>query len=718
MKQGQEKRKYYFLLISIHGLVRGHDLELGRDADTGGQTKYVEELARSLAAHPDVERVDLLTRQIFDQRVGDDYAEPLEELSPNAYIVRVPFGPRRYLRKEALWPYLDGFIDNVLQHLRRIGRVPDIIHSHYADAGYVGANLSQMLGVPLVHTGHSLGRVKRQRLLDKGVSPENIEAQYNMTQRIEAEEITLGNTALVIASTQQEVDEQYSQYENYHPQRMVVIPPGVDLKRFRRARLRDGKVRVSEKIARFLQHPRKPMILAISRADERKNIATLVRAYGENSELQERANLVIVAGNRDDLATLDKGAQKVLQEILLLIDRYDLYGRVAIPKQHTADEIPEFYRQAARTRGVFVNPALTEPFGLTLIEAAASGLPVVATEDGGPRDILGHCQNGRLLDPLDSKAMGEVLLDAVTNRAQWQQWSRNGVRGSARHYTWDGHVKHYLREVYRATRIRQKKVRREGKSRLPSLDRILVCDIDNALLGDRKALKQLIETVFASGNKIGLGVATGRRLDSALKVLAEWEVPTPDILITGVGSEIFYGHGMVVDHGWLRHIDHQWHPDRIRRAMKGLPGIKLQPQSEQLKFKISYLVDPEKAPSMREVRRHLRKQDLHTKLIYSHEAFLDLLPMRASKGLAIRYVTMKWGLPPESLLVAGGSGNDEEMLKGNTLGVVVGNYSKELEKMRGKPRIYFAEQEYAWGIMEGMEFYNFCGDIRIPNDDE
>jgi sucrose-phosphate synthase len=65
--------------------------------------------------------------------------------------------------------------------------------------------------------------------------------------------------------------------------------------------------------------------------------------------------------------------------------------------------------------------------------------------------------------------------------------------------------------------------------------------------------------------------------------------------------------------------------------------------------------------------------------------------------------------------VAGDSGNDEEMLTGNTLGVVVGNYDPDLEKLRGNPRIYFAQGHHAWGIIEGIEQYNFLGQIRIPD---
>ena len=160
--------KLYILMISVHGLLRGQDMELGRDADTGGQITYVVELAKALGRNPQVEQIDLLTRLIEDPQVSDDYAKPEEPLSDNVRIVRLPCGPQRYLRKEMLWPHLDHMVDRCLHLIRQQGRLPDIIHTHYADAGYVGMQLSNMLGIPQVHTGHSLGRPKRQRLLDSG----------------------------------------------------------------------------------------------------------------------------------------------------------------------------------------------------------------------------------------------------------------------------------------------------------------------------------------------------------------------------------------------------------------------------------------------------------------------------------------------------------------------------------------------------------------------
>ena len=95
----------YILLISIHGLIRGDKLELGRDADTGGQTKYVLELANALSQHQDVSKVDLLTRMIVDPQVSSDYSKNIEILNDKARIVRIECGPEEYIAKEQLWDY-------------------------------------------------------------------------------------------------------------------------------------------------------------------------------------------------------------------------------------------------------------------------------------------------------------------------------------------------------------------------------------------------------------------------------------------------------------------------------------------------------------------------------------------------------------------------------------------------------------------------------------
>lgn len=703
------------LMLSLHGLVRGHDLELGRDADTGGQVTYVIELARALGRNPAVERVDLLTRLIENPDISSDYSQAEEKLGPKSRIIRLPFGPtRRYLRKEVLWKHLDHLVDRCLHYLRGRKKLPDIIHTHYADAGYVGRQLSQLLGIPQVHTGHSLGRCKLQRMLDAGRKNQSLERQFNFSQRIAAEEEVLSQASMIVTSTRQEVVDQYGMYRNFNIRRALVIPPGTDTSRFSPPGRRKIPVSVTQMVDRFLDEPEKPMILAICRPDARKNLQRLMIAYGEDPALQEKANLVIVAGNRDDILTMEESQQQVLSDLLLTLDRYDLWGKVALPKHHSMDDVPDLYRLAARRRGVFINPALTEPFGLTLIEAAASGLPIIATEDGGPNDIISNCRNGLLIDPLDPKAIALALRSALENTKLWRNWARNGVNGVKRHYTWDGHVSKYLNAVNRLLRKSRKRVRRElaaimedRKSALPLAGQVLVSDIDNTLIGNQEGLRELAEWLHNHAGNVAFGIATGRRLASAIKVLKEWHVPMPDVLITSVGTEIAYGPDLRVDAGWAKHIRHQWRPDALAEALRKIPGLKLQARENQREFKISYNVNPDLLPPLKKISSHLSACNLHANLIYSHQAYLDILPVRASKGQAIRYLAYKWGLPLHAFLVAGDSGNDAQMMTGDTLGVIVGNHSPELKQLRGHHQVYFAGAANALGILEGIAYYQF-----------
>ncbi len=716
----------YILLVSVHGLIRGHNLELGRDADTGGQTKYVVELARALAKHPHVDRVDLVTRLVNDPKVSPDYAQPIEPLADKAQIVRLPCGPRRYLRKEVLWQHLDSFADELLRYLRQIGRLPYVIHSHYADAGYVGCRVAGWLGIPLVHTGHSLGRVKQQRLLEQGTKQETIEEHFHISTRIEAEETTLASAALIIASTHQEVTQQYGIYDQYQPHRMVVIPPGVTLEQFYPVPADWQTPPIQQELQRFLRDPQKPIVMALSRPAMRKNVGTLVKAFGQDPDLRHLANLVLVLGNRDDIATMESGPRQVFMEILQLIDRYDLYGHIAYPKHHATDDVPNLYRLTAQTKGVFVNPALTEPFGLTLIEATACGVPIIATADGGPRDILAACHNGMLIDPLDIAQIQTALKSALTDAEQWQRWATNGLTNVEKHFSWTSHVEQYLQQVCQLPQRRVQSLlsplqkapavdrpdwNMPDANRLPTADRFLICEIDNTLLGDQEALQQLIQRLQDQGQTTGVGIATGRNLKSTLEMLEEWRFPMPDVLITSAGSEIYYGPQVVTDTHWQRHIGYRWQAEAVRSAMAELPGVELQPEETQRKFKLSYFIDAEKSPSIREIMRHLRQHNLHVNGIYSHAMYLDLLPIRASKGDAVRYCALKWGLPVKRFLVAGASGNDASMLAGNTLAVVVGNYSAELKRLHGYPQIYFAQGHYAWGILEALDYYDFFGSL-------
>jgi len=207
------------------------------------------------------------------------------------------------------------------------------------------------LGIPLVHTGHSLGRVKRQRLLADGRKPETVDRQFHFPKRIAAEEAVLKHAELIVTSTRQEIEEQYALYQNFHRKKAVVIPPGTDASRFSPpSTTKKIGENVRENIDHFLRRTGKPLILAIARPDERKNLVRLVEAYGSSQKLQEIANLAIVAGNRDDIQVLPEPQKQVLTNLLYMVDFYDLYGKWLCPKniQQTSCLIFTVWRQCAK----------------------------------------------------------------------------------------------------------------------------------------------------------------------------------------------------------------------------------------------------------------------------------------------------------------------------------------------------------------------------------
>jgi len=324
-----------------------------------------------------------------------------------------------------------------------------------------------------------------------------------------------------------------------------------------------------------------------------------------------------------------------------------------------------------------------------------------------------------LIDPLDSTAISNALQDMLTDRKAWQQYAAQGLRGVREVYSWDAHARRYLdmvRPVVAGTEtlVRAPKIRRK----MLYHDRAIFTDLDQNLLGDPDSLPELLRVLREFRKCATFGIATGRRLDSALKVMRQHGIPEPDVLITSAGTQIHYAPELTADTPWARHIDHAWTPHVVQRVLEGLPGLQLQPKAEQSRFKISYYIDPRKAPSVEEIQSLLNQEEQSVNLTLSFGQFLDILPIRASKGLALRYFAARWDIPLEHILVAGGSGADEDMMRGNTLAVVVANrHNEELSQLVDLDRIYFATQPYAYGILEALDHYDFYGACDVPHDE-
>lgn len=351
----------FILHIALQGCLKSGEIAYGVTADTGGHIKYLLELVEG-ATKAEVERQELVTRRFDNKRIGEIYNQPRERLSGTVDIVRIDGSTPRYLAKEELWKENDVFADNLVDYINDLDQPPDVIHAHYADAGYVAWKVKQALGIPYIFTAHSLGRVKAQTLRDE-------KAIAALAKRIEIEETAIRHADRVVTSSRDEAEHQYALYRHSRPERIIVNPPGCNLRGFTAEADELICDQLLLNIRRFLDDPERPPILALARPVRKKNLAGLVQAYGEDKGLQARANLVIFPGVRDDVCELDGEQRSVIEELLYLIDRYDLYGKVAIPKSHRPEDVPQIYRFAAEMGGVFVNAAFNEPFGLTFLEA-------------------------------------------------------------------------------------------------------------------------------------------------------------------------------------------------------------------------------------------------------------------------------------------------------------------------------------------------------------
>lgn len=717
------------MLINIHGLIRGHDLEIGKDADNGGQIRYVMDMAEALSAHPEVSKVYIFTRRIDDPKLSDDYNLAVESISDRLEIRRISCGGKKYLPKERLWHHLDEFVTETLKHLKRYNVNPDWVHSHYGDAGYIAKELSTFLNIPFAHTGHSLGKQKYQKLIQSGADHATIMKKYEFALRFEAENATLALSEFVVTSTQQEVSS-YEHYDHFKLSNYTVIPPGINVEKYFPyyeyslgnleipEKQKQAQFQIKKEFEKFYSHKEKPIILALARPDKKKNLHTLIEAYATDPQLKATANLAIFAGIRCDIKAMPEGEKEVLTEILLMMDQYDLYGRLAIPKYHDANiEVPEIYRYCAMHRGVFVNAALFEPFGLTILEAAGCGLPVVATKNGGPTEIIANIHAGELVDPFDRASIQEGIKKLLFDEKHWKQCSNNGVIKVREHYSWKAHVDRYMQlmqenlEASQGKGLKHLKISTVKSRKLMQTKKLFVTDIDGTLIFEEEnnpGLDAIKEIIHNRRTKFAYAIASGRRLELIKDVLKQYDLPTPDILISSVGTEIYYGlNPDSYDRGWHSYIAQYWDRKAIVSALKGVRWLTYQEPEGQTPLKVSYRVDNRKH-NEEDLNACLGSMWYQLNIIHSHDAFVDIIPKRASKGRAIRYLCQKWSIPYSSVVASGDSGNDRDMFRGQTKGIIVSNYSPELDDLKStqSKNIFFASKPAASGIVEGFHHFN------------
>jgi len=478
---------FSLVIISPHGYF-GQSNVLGLP-DTGGQVVYIldqvraleREMRRNLSEQGlDIEpKILVLTRLISD--AGETTCNVPEEKiigAQNAKIVRVPFRSQngdilpQWHSRFKVWPYLERFATEAEKCiLAEIGGRPDLVIGNYSDGNFVASLLSYRLGVTQCNIAHALEKTK---YLFSALYWKQNEGHYHFSTQFTADLIAMNVADFIITSTYQEIagnKKSVGQYESYTSFTMPglyrvvngidildpkfnIVSPGADENVYfpfteKKRRLEDLHDEIHDLIygepgqdsVGKLATNDKPLIFSMARLDRIKNITGLLTWYGENKTLQDLANLFLIAGFVDETQSRDAEERAQIREMHDGIERFGLQGKVRwVGRQLEKNFTGELYRFVADRRGVFVQPAVFEAFGLTVIEAMASGLPVFATQYGGPLEIIEHGKSGFHIDPNHGEAVSEMLVDFFEKcRAETQLWNRTSQGAIQRvedKYTW------------------------------------------------------------------------------------------------------------------------------------------------------------------------------------------------------------------------------------------------------------------------------------------
>ncbi|TFI55752.1 sucrose-phosphate phosphatase [Mastigocladus laminosus UU774] len=243
---------------------------------------------------------------------------------------------------------------------------------------------------------------------------------------------------------------------------------------------------------------------------------------------------------------------------------------------------------------------------------------------------------------------------------------------------------------------------------------LFVTDLDGTLVGDKHALEKLNSKLEWHRREYGTKIvyATGRSLTLYSKLTTEELLIKPDALVTSVGTEIYFDNHNAPDTAWSEKLSAGWDHGKILKVAENFVELVPQQKSEQSLYKISFNISEQAATQvLPQLKSALDDLNLQFKLIYSGGKDLDILPIHADKGLAVKFLQQKWEIHSHTTVVCGDSGNDIALFNaGEERGIIVGNAQPELlkwYKANLKDYRYLAKAEYAAGILEGLQYFEF-----------
>jgi D-inositol-3-phosphate glycosyltransferase len=366
-------------------------LSLLGGVDAGGQNVHVADLARALGRHG----VDV----VVHTRRDDPTLPRSVPFSERVTVRHVCAGPATPLPKDELLPWMVEFARHL--HADWSDDRPDAVHSHFWMSGLATLDAARPLQLPVLHTYHALGAVKRRHHGPGDTSP---------PQRISVEARLAREVDRIIATTRDEARELVVMGGD--PTRISIVPCGVDLDRFHP----EGPAEPTDR--------GRSRVVVVSRLVERKGIGNVIEAVAALPDV----HLVIAGGPPQALLDTDPVARRIVElaEQLGAADRIDLRG--AVPR----DRVPELIRSA----DVVACCPWYEPFGLVAIEAMACGIPVVASRVGGLAETVLDGVTGLHVAPRAPAEIAAAIAALLGNTDARHAMGRRAAR-RARRFGWD-----------------------------------------------------------------------------------------------------------------------------------------------------------------------------------------------------------------------------------------------------------------------------------------
>lgn len=469
--------------------------------DTGGQVVYILDQVKALEqalndslkqSGLDINPKIIVLTRLIPNSMGTDCNKRLEKINgtENSWILRVPFREHNkkvtdsWISRFEIWPYLEEYAeDSYIELLAEFGSRPDLIIGNYSDGNLVSYLLSKKFNVTQCCIAHAL---EKSKYLYSALYWKDLENHYNFSLQFSADLIAINSADFLITSSYQEIagtEESMGQYESYKHFTMPglyrvengvepkhtkfnIVSPGVNQNIFfpnKNKENRNDEImkNVSELMFEDIQedfiwgklaNPDKLPIFAMSRLDKIKNITGLVKWFGESEELQKNSNLIIAAGRINSEESTDNEEKEEINLTHELLHKYNLNDKVRwIGRPFSKVESGEAYRLIADKKGIFVQPALFEGFGLTVIEAMTTGIPVFATKYGGPLEIIQSNINGFHIDPVNDLETINILeinvQKIIEDPGFWERISVNSIKRVEEKYNWPLYTKKLLSQA-------------------------------------------------------------------------------------------------------------------------------------------------------------------------------------------------------------------------------------------------------------------------------